>query len=137
MNKENTKKLIDNAPWMFVLMDTDKTLKEKNCYYPISYGFECEDGWYHVLDELINNLVKIDTKKEIVIFQVKEKFGGLRFYIETYPNSQDSYDKIQIAINIAENKADKTCEICGEEGKLEKRGWWATLCPRHTDKKDG
>lgn len=128
MNEEKTQKLIDKAPWMFALMDREKTLKEQGCYYPIVYGFECGNGWYHLLDKLMDKLVEIDTEKELVIFQVKEKFAGLRFYIETYPNDEDKIAAIKVAIDDAEEKSFRTCESCGSPGKVRKGGWLSTLC---------
>jgi hypothetical protein len=126
MRKELTEKLIEKAPWMFALMDRQKTMKERGCYYPIVFGFECGDGWYDLLAELMDELVKIDVNKELVIFQVKEKFAGLRVYIETYPD--DTYEQIKELIGKAEEKSYKTCEACGVEGKLRKGGWLSTLC---------
>ena len=64
--------IINKYPWMFELM--------KDHRYPISYGFQCNDGWFEVLDECFKRFDKIDVNKEIRIFQVKEKFGGLRIY---------------------------------------------------------
>lgn len=126
MNQENTQKLIDKAPWMFALMDRKKTMEERGCYYPIVFGFECGDGWYGLLAELMDELVKIDVNKELIIFQVKEKFAGLRFYIETYPD--DTYEQIEEVIGKAEEASYKTCEACGAPGKLRKEGWLSTLC---------
>lgn len=56
--------------------------------------------------------------------QVKEKFGGLRFYME---GSTDEIDKI---IRKAESKCWETCEICGTEEDVALRtgGWMRTLC---------
>jgi hypothetical protein len=35
-------------------------------------------------------------------------------------------------IRVAEQEAAKTCELCGEEGKLcIRNGWYKTLCPPH------
>lgn len=64
--------IINKYPWMFELM--------KDRRYPISYGFQCNDGWFDVLDECFKKFAEIDKNKEIIIFQVKEKFGGLRIY---------------------------------------------------------
>ncbi len=54
--------------------------------------------------------------------QVKEKFGGLRFYM----TSAD--DEIRDLIAGAEALSQKTCESCGEGGLLRKSGYWSTLC---------
>lgn len=56
--------------------------------------------------------------------QVKEKLGGLRFYM-TF-----STDKMEELIGEAESKCDVTCEDCGKPGELcIDHGWLKTLCP--------
>lgn len=58
-----------------------------------------------------------------IIGQIKEKWGGLRFY--TYRVSQETQD----LIDWAEDQSLKTCEMCGKPGKgYEIGGWWKTLC---------
>lgn len=54
--------------------------------------------------------------------QVKEKFGTLRVYMTS---TTDKMDKI---IQEAEEKSAKTCENCGEKGKVRGGGWIKVLC---------
>ena len=54
--------------------------------------------------------------------QVKEKFAGLRFYMTYY------VEEIEKLIGEAEEKSFKTCEKCGNPGKLREGGWLVTLC---------
>lgn len=61
--------------------------------------------------------------------QVKEKFGGLRFYMTS------TNDEISSLVAEAEALSQKTCEFCGEEGSLRKSGWWHTLCDACNSKK--
>lgn len=56
--------------------------------------------------------------------QVKEKWGGLRFYCP-------GPERIDHLIDLAERAADHTCERCGEFGKLREGGYWKTLCDTH------
>jgi hypothetical protein len=59
--------------------------------------------------------------KEVI--QVKEKFGGLRFYIN------EGTDEIHQRIGQAELESMKTCEITGKLGKIRTDiGWHRTLC---------
>jgi len=44
------------------------------------WGFEVGDGWRKLLEELSENITKIDPTGRVIASQVKEKFGGLRFY---------------------------------------------------------
>jgi hypothetical protein len=81
-------------------------------------------GWSKILTSLIEDLFKLGWDGEVA--QVKEKFGGLRFYIGAA--SQEVHDRI----HEAENESYKTCEVCGAPGKLTNHGWIRTLCEAHT-----
>ena len=54
--------------------------------------------------------------------QVKEKFGGLRFYMTV------GIDKIFNLVEEAEALSYKTCEECGKPGEERGGGWIHTLC---------
>lgn len=57
--------------------------------------------------------------------QVKEKFGGLRFYANgATPEQHD-------AIDFAEQLSVRTCEKCGQIGRQRSTGWIQTLCGKH------
>jgi hypothetical protein len=82
--------------------------------------FQCSSGWNKLLKDLIDDLIKLGWNKEIE--QVKEKFGGLRFYINE--GSNEIYDRI----NIAEKESYTICEKTGKPGELRTDiGWWSTL----------
>lgn len=85
---------------------------------------EIGDGW----DSLVDPLIKMCSKEGVQIFQIKEKFGGLRFYVYS------ASDEIHEAILAAERVSHKTCEECGMPGirRLD-RGWIKTLCDVHND----
>ena len=82
-------------------------------------------GWSAILDKLIDDL--FDLGWDGRVHQVKEKFGGLRFYI----GSGD--DAVFDRIAKAENDSYDTCEVCGEPGKARKGGWIQTLCDAHAE----
>ena len=63
---------------------------------------------------------------QIVAHQVKEKFGGLRFY---YNGGDDVVDGM---VRMAESWAAHTCEVCGNIGSARGEGWIRTLCNEHT-----
>ena len=67
----------------------------------------------------------------IDVVQVKEKFGGLRFYTGGGP--QDKYDGVYDAINAAEVLSYLTCEDCGAPGEPREGGWIRTLCDDHAN----
>ena len=65
----------------------------------------------------------------IRITDVKEKFGGLRFY---YDDHSKSSEYIFGMVTFAENMSEVTCERCGRPGIF--RGelpWFKTLCNEH------
>ena len=63
--------------------------------------------------------------------QIKEKFGGLRVYI--------GYGSPQVfgRIEAAELESLRTCENCGEPGKLRKElDWLKTYCDRCAEERE-
>lgn len=120
MNKNHTKKLIKKFPRMF--RGVNKSPRESL----MCFGFECGDGWYNLIKNLCKKLEKIDP--DIEVFQVKEKFGGLRFYFA--PAWDEAFD---IATK-AEQQSYKICEKCGKPGRLrddkDGRVWLKTLCDK-------
>jgi hypothetical protein len=60
--------------------------------------------------------------------QVKEKFGGLRYYTDSGNSRIDGF------IRLAERLADVTCEECGKHGKERPGGWIRTLCDSCAEK---
>lgn len=78
-------------------------------------------GWESIVRPLIDRAVA----EGIEILQVKEKFGGLRFYVGSTNKDFDA------AIDAAEAQSLKTCEFCGQPGTTKTRagrGWIKTLC---------
>jgi hypothetical protein len=62
---------------------------------------------------------------QVVVEQIKEKFGGLRFYY------QGGDDNVAGMVRMAEAWADIACEECGGIGKRRSGGWIRTLCDIH------
>lgn len=67
---------------------------------------------------------------QVVAVQVKEKFGGLRFYYD----GGDEY--ISGLSSMAESMSYVTCEVCGSAGKPNSGGWIKTLCDAHKREND-
>jgi len=90
--------------------------------------FECGPGWNQLIKDLITDLIEMGWDKEIC--QIKEKFGGLRFY--TNETTDEMYDRI----SKAEADSYETCEETGRPGKLRQDlGWWVTLCDEEYEKR--
>ena len=66
-----------------------------------------------------------DKVERVTVAQIKEKFGGLRFYYD----GGDEY--VSGLVTMAESWAARTCETCGEKGKQRSGGWIRTLCDTH------
>jgi hypothetical protein len=62
---------------------------------------------------------------QVIATQVKEKFGTLRFYYD----GGDEY--VRAIENMADSMSARTCEVCGNPGKVYRDGWHSTLCPTH------
>lgn len=62
---------------------------------------------------------------QVVAIQVKEKFGGLRFYY----SGGDEF--VRAAVTMAEEMSYVTCEECGAPGTTDGKGWISTRCEEH------
>jgi hypothetical protein len=133
MNDELDKKLVNAHPLLY--RDRGKSEYE-TCMY---WGFECGDGWFDLIWDLSQKLEKlilkikdenptVDEKYLPTASQVKEKFGGLRFYMST------ETDEMSEAIRKAENKSYTTCEMCGKVGILTPTRWLTVSCRDHWPK---
>ncbi len=78
------------------------------------------------MEGLDRRLSALDARYDLV--QVKQKLGGLRYYIQT--GRRGSLREMEVAVLDAEDVAERTCELCGDEGVLHisARGWLCTLC---------
>lgn len=98
------------------------------------WGFDVGDGWYHLLDVLCEELQRETDQgaPQVVASQVKEKFGGLRFYVESANARQ------MAMIDIAEALSLRVCDVCGSPGTLGESttGWLSTRCEAHQDTRE-
>jgi hypothetical protein len=130
MKQELDKLLCERYPKMMV--NRNKNMQE-TC---MCWGFECGDGWFNILDQLMGNIQHhIDWKQQqkekfnrgegctqVTLDQVKEKFGTLRFY---YTGGDD---EINGMVRMAESMSGVTCEECGNGGERRGGGWVHTYC---------
>lgn len=101
----------------------EELLEKYGIAYP-SCGFGIGEGWVDLVETLIADLIVLGWDKDL--HQVKEKFGGLRFYIGTA--TQLMYDRIARA----ERESYKTCEQCGGPGQIRRNGGWLHVsCDKH------
>jgi hypothetical protein len=62
---------------------------------------------------------------QVVATQVKEKYGGLRFYYGGGDGVIDNY------VRFAEMMSERTCEVCGAPGEMRGGSWVVTRCEEH------
>jgi len=141
MKKELQDKLYEKYPKLYIQRHAGMQQSA------MCWGFSCGSGWYNIIDNLsatIQNRVDYlngegqhkyrelpedHVKVVCEAVQVKEKFGGLSFYIYG-----DDDDYINGAISMAENLSYKTCEMCGAPGEVNDGGWRMTRCNSCKDK---
>src|SRR3990167_3567611 len=70
------------------------------------WGFSVGDGWEPLIRRLSEKLEPLGVEAS----QVKEKYGGLRFYLSGGSAEAEAF------IDVAEAEADVTCERCGQPG---------------------
>ena len=88
-------------------------------------GVSIERGWWPLALRLHSAIKRLLPGYEL--HQVKEKFGGLRFYCAI-----DSNEEARALIRTAEEESIRTCETCGEIGKRrDDLSWIRTLCELH------
>jgi hypothetical protein len=90
-------------------------------------------GCKEITSEMVEELrlaMEDECQKVPVAVQVKEKFGGLRFYVHGATNEAHNY------IDFAERMSYRTCETCGKPGKTIRNGWHYTACEEHTREED-
>ena len=130
-----------NEDQEFIDYETFAKRMEKS--YPKMYagkygGFAVGKGWYPIIERLSSSIQQhIEWKNkdsevcpQVIVEQIKEKFGGLRFYYQ----GGDEY--ISGLVSMAESWAGIACEDCGGIGKRRSGGWVRTLCDKHEDERN-
>jgi len=117
-------KMHQKYPEMLQGLTMDMT---KSC---LAWGFECAEGWNDIIENMLEQLqIESNNQKEqVVIEQIKEKFGTLRVY-----HSGLYSDNVNQIVRRAELKSAETCEVCGKKGEVRGGGWIKTLCDEHAN----
>lgn len=151
MKKENSIKIVELYPEMFTFTTKgyeynifEKTYNKVLAYLhrnvkwtrridyiqqtnPYKYSINVGDGWFKIIYELVHSIRVNDMKKGdwvTKVTQIKEKFGGLRFYVT------GTSDKNWALIRNAEQKSYGVCEESGSEVEVGTwtDGWVKTMC---------
>jgi hypothetical protein len=99
------------------------------------YGFECEDGWFDLIDVLCrkiqnhvdHKITRISDEEErenlqLIAVQVKQKYSTLRFYY----SGGDEYTSG--LVDMTESISGTICETCGDKATVRTSGWMRNLC---------
>jgi len=125
MSPELDEKLTKAFPLLYA--DRHGTVKAT----AMCWGFVCADGWFDLIWELSSKLEPLireylkenpEDQHPPRASQVKEKWGGLRFYLTK--GTRDMFD----LVTEAGEKSLKTCELCGAPGKARPIMPIKTLC---------
>ncbi len=124
-----------------------KELEEKYAHIlhlDVDYAITCGEGWAGILENLF------EKTKEIEIFsfcQIKEKFGGLRVYYNTYSKdgneqlAEEQQEIINQLVMEAEREAWTVCEDCSSKNNVKTISWRGyyirTLCEDCGKKEQG
>lgn len=96
---------------------------------------EAYPGWASIIRYIDKQLSDIDPDYKVL--QIKEKFGGLRYY---YVTDHQNYKEMQKIVTDAENESFRTCDNCGTKENVETkpndRGWVRTLCGECRNKEE-
>jgi hypothetical protein len=125
MRKELQQKLVERSPSWF---NVNGSTYETRMVDGLAHG----NGWFNIVWKLCEDLEPLVAEAEKVtghafeVLQVKEKFGGLRFYV-SHPHRTDA---ILQRIEAAELESLRTCEVCGKPGKV-RDDCIRTVCDEH------
>lgn len=123
MNDKLEKKLVKKYP---KILSEYRGNPNHTC---MAFGLECGDGWYNIIDFLLNRIqtyIDRNEKPQVVAEQIKEKFGGLRFYYR----GGDAH--VSGIVSTIEALSYKVCEVCGSMAgvKQSNSGWITTRCKK-------
>jgi len=90
----------------------------------MAFGLCCGSGWYMLLDGMCAAIMLLPEHETFKAEQVKEKFGGLRFY------GSGGTEEIYKLVDAAESASYRTCEYCGvtKGVTVSGRHWVRSLC---------
>jgi hypothetical protein len=99
--------------------------------YEQPWGDEVGEGWQTAVMQCHQQLKHLDS--DYRISQIKEKFGGLRYYfVSSYDAGYIVHDIMDAVVHVAEYRCSITCEVCGADGKIRHNfGHAKTLCNIH------
>jgi len=99
------------------------------------YWCSLPPGWFDLVCKMNEHLEKLEPY--YILHQVKEKFGGLRYYTHTPNRTNDRDDLFRVVVSYYETLSFSVCDQCGEPGtRWIKGGYVRTRCRDHSDGAD-
>jgi hypothetical protein len=80
--------------------------------------FECGSGWFGLIEDMFDAFAKLELEEYAPIGQIKEKFGGLRVYLDGCSS------KMETVIFKFESLSYEVCINCGSIEDVEMVGAW-------------
>lgn len=111
------------------------------------YGMCVGNGWIALINRMTDRLIEIinvynednNTEYKLIIRQIKEKFGGLRYYysVDGLEWGTEFSNRIRELVSYYESAAYFICEVCGAYGdRYSDNGWLRTVCEGHRNGKE-
>jgi hypothetical protein len=122
MKLQNTQKLIEAFPNLY------RTIAKKPIEDSARFNFQIDDGWFDLLVELSRELESIAQRQSLSgddwpdVKFVEAKYASMRFNLHHH---NDEMHKMAYKFEV---KSTKTCEKCGNPGKIRDSIWLETLC---------
>ena len=132
LKKEYNKNLLEKYPWLTLYTYNVSTGKlNKDLDYNYTRADDIPNGWRlafgdQMIEELSQLLKKYNIEKEYCIIQIKEEFGGLRWYDNGFPKegSKEYFNWL----HKYEDLSFKTCIECGKPATRISKGWISPYC---------
>lgn len=130
LKKEYNKALLKKYPWLTPYNVWTGKLNE-DYDYNYTWADDIPDGWRLVfgdqmIEELDRLLKKYNLENEYCIVEIKEKFGGLRWYDNGF--SEKGWEEYKAWLHKYEDLSFKTCINCGKPAIGLTKGWIMPLC---------
>ena len=130
LRKEYNKNLLEKYPWLTPHNVWTGEIP-KNFDYERTWADNIPDGWRlafgdQMIEELDQLLKRYNIEKEYYLMQIKEKYGGLRWYDNGFP--KEGYEEYKDWLYKYEELSFKTCINCGKPAIGYTKGWISPLC---------
>lgn len=132
MENQPGREIMEKYPEIFREMDMSKL---ESCMY---WGLAIGDGWQAHVDSVCALIQELSNRTgvKLIAVQVKEKFGGLRFYYSLeFPEDMEEKKidwltkRFDGLVQVMEALCSFTCEECGKDGTTAgSTGWVKCLC---------